>query len=66
MATTTATPPVKYNWNEERIKIKKKFSDFLDKELKVGENKSEENLKILETRIGEIQEELHTIITELK
>lgn len=63
MAATTT--PVKHNWNEEKTKLRQKFSGLLENELKVGVNKKAENLKILEERLAEIKEELYSVIAEL-
>lgn len=61
----SATTPVKHNWNEEKTKLRQKFSELLDNEIKVGVNKKAANLEILEERLAEIKEELYSVISEL-
>lgn len=55
----------KENWNEQKSKLKLKFANLLDKDLKIEENKVEEMFERLQIKLGKTKEELHKIINSL-
>jgi uncharacterized protein YjbJ (UPF0337 family) len=56
---------VKGNWDEQKSKLKLKFANLLDNDLKVEENKVEEMFDRLQIKLGKTKEELHKIINSL-
>jgi uncharacterized protein YjbJ (UPF0337 family) len=56
---------VKGNWDEQKSKLKLKFANLLDKDLKIEENKVEEMFERLQIKLGKTKEELHKIINSL-
>lgn len=53
------------NWNEQKIKLKKKFSVLIDSDLVYADGKKDDMLAKLQVKLGKSKEELHTIIAGL-
>ena len=62
---TTATTPVKGNWDEQKGKLKAKFSNLTDTDLQYEQGKKDEMFTRLQTKLGKTKEELATIIAAL-
>jgi uncharacterized protein YjbJ (UPF0337 family) len=66
MTALTATPtPVTGNWDEQKVKLKAKFSNLSDEDLQYEEGKKDEMLKKLQVKLGKSKEELAAIISTL-
>ena len=66
MTDLTATPVlVTKNWDEQKEKLKVKFSNLTDEELDYEEGKREEMLDRVGTKLGKTREELAEIIAGL-
>ena len=66
MTQLTATPtPVTGNWNEQKVKLKAKFPNLSDEDLKYEEGQRDEMLKDLQAKLGKSKEELAAIISAL-
>lgn len=66
MTDLTATPVlVANNWDEQKEKLKVKFSNLTDEDLNFEEGKREEMLTRVGTKLGKTQEELAVIIAGL-
>jgi uncharacterized protein YjbJ (UPF0337 family) len=50
---------VKGNWNEIKGKLKQKYAQLTDDDLKFAEGKEEELLGRLQQRLGKSREEIH-------
>jgi len=61
-ATTT---PVKENWTELKVKLKARFANLTDSDLKFEEGKKEEMFTRIQTKIGKSKEELFRIMQAL-
>ena len=64
-STTTTPTPVKENWNEQKEKLKAKFSTLTDADLHYEEGKKDEMFANVQTKLGKTKEELQTIIAAL-
>lgn len=64
-STTTTPTPVKGNWNEQKGKLKAKFSNLTDADLHYEDGKKEQMLTKIEAKLGKTKEELATIISAL-
>ena len=53
-------------WNERKEKIKEKFPNISDEDLKFYKNKEKEMIELLSYKLGKTQEELRTIINTIK
>ncbi|OFX74955.1 MAG: general stress protein CsbD [Bacteroidetes bacterium GWE2_29_8] len=53
---------LKGTWNEQKAKLKQKFSKLTDNDLKFEEGKKEEMLAKIQIKLGKTKEELHKII----
>jgi len=53
------------NWDEQKSKLKARFSNLLDADLNFEEDKKEEMLNKLQNELGTSKEELHKIISVL-
>jgi uncharacterized protein YjbJ (UPF0337 family) len=53
------------NWNEQKGKLKQKFSTLTDNDLLFVEGKKEEMLGRLQVKLGKTKEELHKLIEAL-
>jgi len=56
---------VKGNWDEQKGKLKQKFSTLTDNDLMYLEGKKEEMLGKLEIKLGKSKEELQKLIKSL-
>jgi len=56
---------LKGNWNEQKVKLKQKFSTLTDKDLMFVEGKKEQMLDNLQMKLGKPKQELYTIIEAL-
>ena len=61
----TVKTELKGNWNEQKAKLKKKFSILTDNDLKYENGKKDEMLAKLQVKLGKTQEELKKIIEAL-
>ena len=66
MTDLTVTPVlVDENWNDQKEKLKTKFSNLTDEDLNYEEGKRDEMLSRVQTKLGKTPEELTAIIAEL-
>ncbi len=56
---------LKSHWNETKGKLKQKFSQLTDNDVKLEEGKQEEMLARLQTVLGKTKAEMHQIINEI-
>ena len=61
----TTPAPAKGNWNDQKTKLKAKFSTLTDADLRYEEGKKDEMLTKVQTKLGKTKEELQSIISEL-
>ena len=61
----TNPTPVKGNWNEQKIKLKEKFTTLTDADLKYESGKKDEMMEKIQVKLGKTKEELTTIIAAL-
>jgi len=59
------TAPVKENWTEQKVKLKARFANLTDSDLKFEEGKKEEMLTSVQTKLGKSKEELSKIMETL-
>jgi uncharacterized protein YjbJ (UPF0337 family) len=59
------TTEIKGNWNEQKGKLKQKFSNLTDNDLLFAEGKKEEMLGRLQVKLGKTKAELQEIISAL-
>ena len=64
-STTTTQNPIKGNWNEQKGKLKAKFSTLTDSDLKYENGKKDEMLTRIQTKLGKTKEEFAEIISAL-
>jgi len=62
---TTAPTALKSSWNEQKSKLKAKFPTLTDADLQYENNKKEEMLTKVQTKLGKTKEELDTIMSGL-
>ena len=55
----------KVNWDDQKEKLKQRFSSLTDKDLYFEKGKMEEMLVNLQNKVGKTRHELHMIIAEL-
>ena len=66
MTNTTANQnPVKGNWNEQKGKLKAKYSILTDEDLKYEDGKKDEMLEKVQTKLGKSKEEFTAIMAGL-
>ena len=66
MTDLTATPVlVEENWNDQKEKLKTKFSNLTDEDLNYEEGKRDEMLDRVQIKLGKTKEELVAIIAGL-
>lgn len=66
MTESTLTPaPVKGNWNEQKVKLKAKFSTLTDADLHYEEGKKDDMFTKIQEKLGKTKNELQTIIAAL-
>lgn len=65
MSTPTDNSPVKASWDEQKTKIKAKFSNVTDSDLHFEEGKKGEMYAALEKKLGKTKDELKAIIAAL-
>lgn len=66
MTNSTATStPVTGNWNEQKGKLKAKFSTLTDSDLRYENGKKDEMLNKVQIKLGKTKEELAKIISAL-
>lgn len=56
---------LKGNWNEQKGKLKQRYSELTDNDLLYEEGKREEMYGRLQIKLGKSREELHKIIQAL-
>ncbi len=56
---------LKGNWDQQKSKLKQKFTSLTDIDLLFTEGKKEEMLGRLQTKLGKTKEELYKIISGL-
>jgi len=56
---------LKGNWNEQKGKLKQRYSELTDNDLLYEEGKREEMYGRLQEKLGKTKEELHKIIQAL-
>ncbi len=59
------TTEVKGKWNEQKGKLKQKFSTLTDNDLMFAEGKKDEMMGKLQIKLGKTKEELAKIISSL-
>lgn len=59
------TTEFKGSWEEQKGKLKQKFAELTDNDLKYIEGKKEEMLGKLQIKLGKTKEQLHKIIDAL-
>lgn len=59
------TTEIKGNWNEQKGKLKQKFSILTDNDLLFTEGKMDEMYGRLQIKLGKTKEEIHKIISSL-
>jgi uncharacterized protein YjbJ (UPF0337 family) len=59
------TTEIKGNWNEQKGKLKQKFSNLTDNDVLCAEGKKEEMLGRLQVKLGKTKAELQEIISAL-
>ena len=62
---TTNPISVTGNWNEQKGKLKAKFSSLTDADLKYEDGKKDEMLTRVQTKLGKTKEEFAQIISTL-
>jgi uncharacterized protein YjbJ (UPF0337 family) len=60
-----AQVPAKGNWNDQKAKLKTKFSNLTDADLHFEEGKKDAMLAKLQTKLGKSKEELTKIMSAL-
>lgn len=66
MTDTTTTPvPMQGNWNEQKEKLKAKFSTLTDSDLSFENGKKDAMIEKVQTKLGKTKDEMTTIITAL-
>ncbi|MFI5220075.1 MAG: general stress protein CsbD [Bacteroidia bacterium] len=63
-STTTRAPAIA-NWNEQKSKLKAKFSTLTYADLQYEENKKDEMLNHIRVKLGKTREEMAAIISAL-
>ncbi len=63
--TASGTTTASGNWNEQKGKLKAKFSTLTDADLHYENGKKDEMFAKIQVKIGKTKEELHTIIAAL-
>lgn len=56
----------KAKWNVTKAKLQQKFTNLTDKDLHLEDGKQDVLLNNLQQKLGKTEEELNTIISELK
>jgi uncharacterized protein YjbJ (UPF0337 family) len=56
---------VKINWDDQKEKLKEKFSSLTDNDLNFEKGKMEDMLVRLQNKVGKTRHELHRIMTQL-
>lgn len=59
------TTELKGNWDEQKGKLKQKFSTLTDNDLMFAEGKRDEMMGRIEKKLGKTKDELHKIISGL-
>lgn len=59
------TTELKGSWEEQKGKLKQKFTALTDNDLMFSEGKKEEMLGRIQIKLGKTKEELHKIISSL-
>lgn len=62
---TVNSAPVKLNWNEQKTKLKAKFSTLTDADLQYEQGKKDEMLAKVQVKLGKTKDELAEIISTL-
>lgn len=57
--------PIKQNWEEQKSKLKLKYNNLTDEDLKFEEGKKQEMMGKLQTKLGKTDVELTEIIKNL-
>jgi uncharacterized protein YjbJ (UPF0337 family) len=65
MTENKSTSPEATEWNEQKTKLKAKFSTLTDNDLHFENGKKEEMLTKVRTKLGKSQEEFATIVAAL-
>ena len=53
-------------WNKKKVKLKQKFPNITDEDLRYNEGKEKEMIEILGYKLGKTNQELLTIIVALQ
>ena len=61
----TTPTPLEGKWNEQKSKLKAKFSTLTDADLHYEDGKKDEMLKRVQVKLGKTKEELQKIIEAL-
>jgi uncharacterized protein YjbJ (UPF0337 family) len=56
---------IKINWDDQKEKLKERFSSLTDKDLHFEQGKMEEMLINLQNKVGKTRHELHMIMARL-
>lgn len=62
---TPSTNPVHVSWNDQKTKLKSKFSNLTDEDLRYENGKKDEMMTKLQTKLGKTKDEFATIMAEL-
>lgn len=66
MSESTQTPvPAKGNWNDQKAKLKAKFSTLTDSDLQYEDGKKDEMMSRIQKKLGKSKEELAAVIAAL-
>ena len=65
MTPAATTTPVKGSWNEQKSKLKAKFSILTDADLRYEDGKKDEMLTRIQTKLGKTKEELQKVMSGL-
>lgn len=63
--TEITSVPVQGNWNEQKGKLKAKFTTLTDADLRYENGKKNEMFEKIQTKLGKTKDELATIISAL-
>jgi uncharacterized protein YjbJ (UPF0337 family) len=65
MTHSTTSVPVEKNWNEQKAKLKAKFTKLVDADLRYLDGKKDEMMNKLQIKLGKTKDELSKIIAAL-
>ena len=57
--------PLKMNWTDQKVKLKERFANLTDADLKYEDGKKDEMMAKIQTKLGKTKEEFEKIIETL-